>query len=414
VHERQDDRVPIKNTAPPRAAQPPQWKVATVRRPALLAETDGAERARLLIDLQRRAGNAAVQRLVAREPRVSVQRCGGVVHDGCPCAQGFPEERTGGPPTAATLTIQRFQDGTPDDPSPDLPPGSQYHGMDPELRATLSRTLLAKTYWQWRNDKPTNLGAALDLMGVGNINTLVQLKHRLFHRGLWGNIQTIKNVWTTSSLGIEYNGPSMQGAIQGDEGFCKDTAIGESYHKGSCWREVVQANTPGLHFCTPNEIHIDPHQTSVGHLPGIGVGGGGVEFGWVCRYSLIALISHMTDVEGGASVNVFHRYHQIGDDKDVPRRSIGPQRRRIGRLAAAHPEVESHLPTLDALEARRVALDPTLRQWALQGVEGGDAGPQIRRVLDEMDAIEAEIGRVADALDEVESPTVEHTGPMDF
>jgi hypothetical protein len=387
-------------------------KVATACQAASLTETDAAERARMLIDLQRRAGNAAVQRLLARQPVVLVQRCGGVVHDGCACSQRSPESKTGGPPAVTTLTIQRFEDGTQDNPSPDLPPGSQYHAMDPELRAMLSRTLVAKTYWLWRDNKPTNLGAALDAMGVGNLNTLVQLKHRLFHRGLWGHIQTIRNVWTTSSLGIDYNGPSMQGAIQSDEGFCKDTAIGESYHKGSCWREVVPANTPGLHFCTPDEIHIDPHQTSVGHLPGVGVGGGGVEFGWVCRYSLTALISHMADVEGGASVNVFHRYHQIGDDNKVPRRSIGPQRRRIGRLAAAHPEVRSHLSTLDTLEARRVALDPTLRQWALRGLEGGDAGPQIRRVLDEMDAIEAEIGRVAGALDEV--ALAEQPNPTNF
>lgn len=99
--------------------------------------------------------------------------------------------------------------------------------MEETLRAVLGRTLTAKTFWLWVNGKPTNLGAALDMLGPADLNTLVQLHRRLTTAGLWGNITTIKTVWTPSSLGITYNGTSMQSVLDNPDrnDFCKDTTV---------------------------------------------------------------------------------------------------------------------------------------------------------------------------------------------
>jgi hypothetical protein len=364
------------------------------------------------LSLQRLAGNAAVGALLggtaARPASPPVQRCG-PLHPDCGCAEE--------PATAlalAPLTVSRqpdspaggFQDGTPDNPTPELPPGSQYAGLDPELRATLGRTLTAKVYGPWVAAKPTNLGDALDHMGVENINTLLQLKNRMFPKGLWTRVETIKNVWTTSSLGIDYNGPSMQAELDAEgSGFCKDTTIGEAYHSGECWREIVDANAPGLHFCTPDSIHIDPHQTSTGTQGGIQFGGGSfirLRDNY-CSYSMIAFVSHMMDVEGGRSVNIFHRYAKI-------RERIGAAKTKAQRLQATAPEAGGHVSTLDSLEQRRLALDPILRGWAVQGFQGGDAGDQVRDVDTRMDGIEADLDRVEQALTDIETQHAEPDG----
>jgi hypothetical protein len=356
-----------------------------------------------VLKLQRLAGNAAVGALLGGAAALPVQRCGPLNPD-CGCA----EEHDAPPP----LTVSRqpadpgsgFQDGTPDNPTPELPPGSQYAGLDPELRATLGRTLTAKAYGPWVAARPTNLGDALDHMGVENINTLVQLKTRMFSKGLWAKVQTIKNVWTTSSLGIDYEGPSMAAELDAENsGFCKDTSIGEAYHSGECWREIVEANTPGLHFCTPNSIHIDPHQTSTGTQGGIQFGGGSFISlrDNYCSYSMLAFISHMMDVEGGRSVNIFHRYAKI-------RERIAAAKTKAEQLQPTAPEAGAQLPTLQSLEQRRLELDPVLRSWAVQGFQGGDAGDQVRDVDTKMDAIEADLDKVEAALTDI---TARHTEP---
>jgi hypothetical protein len=383
--------------------RPAPWPVGAVA-------TAGAATAGQVLALQRLAGNAAVHRLLGGLAPPTVQRCGGDVHEGCGCAEDPA-------PAPAPLTVSRqgegaqqgFQDGTPDNPNPALPPGSRYERMDPEVRAMLARTLTARSYGPWAADKPTNLGAALDMMGVENINTLVQLKYRMFPKGLWSSINTIRNVWTTSSLGIDYNGADMQGAIDSDGTFCKDTSIGQAYHSGQCWREIVQANTPGLHYCVPNSIHIDPHQTSTGTQGGVQLGGGS----WVryrsnfCSYSLIAFVSHMADVEGGRSVNVFHRYAKV-------RERIRTERARASRLRDSDPAAPGHVDALQALEQRRLALDPRLRDWAIEGFEGGDAGDQVRAVDRELGALESELDREAAALDDIEARQAPPPSADDF
>ena len=247
----------------------------------------------------------------------------------------------------------------------------------------LGRTLKAKTFWRFAGGQPTNLEKAIDLLPVADIDTLVQLKTRMSAYGLWSYVETIKGLWSTSSLGIEYNGPTMQNAIDGSKNFCKDTMVGESYHGGaSCWREVVAANTPGLHFCAPNSIHIDPHQTSVGKGWGIEVGGGKIGTrNDVCSYSLLAFISHMADVEGGRTVNMFERYDKL-----------------VERIKVLRPKAEQHdaanLPPgrlaarVNDLDQRAQVIRPVLQAWAAQGFEGGDAGAQVKSTDATMDEIE--------------------------
>jgi hypothetical protein len=341
----------------------------------------------LLLRLQRSVGNAAVSNLVRSTRRSTpLQRgCGAE----CTCetcqSSAAAKERVmaqAALPSGGSPSLQgEFVDGTADAPSDQLPPGSAYASMDADLLAMLGRTLKAKSFWRWANARPTNLGAALDLLGPADLDTLVQLKGRLMARGLWANIETIRNLWSTSSLGVDYNGPSMQSAVDASDQFCKDTMVGESYHDGSCWREVVQANTPGLHFCTPNSVHIDPHQTSVGRHWGIDVGGDSIigSRSNVCSYSLVAFISHMTDVEGGRAVNMFERFEAL---------SARIARLKDGAAKRSDPVAIGAVSRLNDYDQKAQALAPVLRGWAVQGFEGGDAGPQVQRTDQEMDTIE--------------------------
>lgn len=66
---------------------------------------------------------------------------------------------------------------------------------------------------------------------------------------------------------------------------------------------------------------------------------------------------------------------------------------------------------MEALEQRRLVLDPTLRGWAVQGFEGGDAGAEAARVGKEMSDIEAECQRVTTELEGVEASAIEHGQP---
>ncbi len=339
-----------------------------------------------ILSLQRLAGNQAVQRMINRPPTRLIQRCGGEVHEGCACAdEPAPVSRT--PDTATTTApIRRFTDGTADAPSPDLPDGSPYAGMPAPLLDMLRRTLTGKTCAYWAGQKPTNLGAAIGLLSSADINTLMQLHKRLTGVGLWSFIGTMTEVWSTSSLGIHFN---ETGSIQGglpEKSFCKDTAVGELYHSGrSCWREMVDPGTPGLHVCVPGEVHIDPHQTVSGKIPGVGFGGPSwVSFGSVCWYSLLTLVDHMKDVEGGRAVNVFTRRGQdYGRIKDI--------RPRIDGLVKEHPDLAGQKAALDALDARLDAVGKTMEPWAIRGFEGTDGSAEAKGVLDELTAIESGI-----------------------
>jgi len=328
-------------------------------------------------------GQGATQ---ARDPGASVQRCGGEVHAGCSCADEAqdaseaPVQRldTAEAQRLDTAAVQRFTDGTPEAPSADLPDGSPYAGLPPELLAMLGRTVVAKTYWKFVNNRATNLGMALDGEDPANINTLVQLCTELVRVGLWSHVQTMKTVWSGSSLGIDYNGSDMGADADRNPSFCKDTAVGEIMHSGaSCWREMVTPGTPGLHVCMPGSVHIDPHQTvETEQGTGWSFGGDwGIELMPRCKYAALSWFGHMADVVGGRSVNVFTR---ANDDR---------QKIRDARVGLGHDA--AHLSQLDALDARLDALEPILRRWSISGLEGTDApAGELTRVQDELAAIE--------------------------
>jgi hypothetical protein len=104
----------------------------------------------------------------------------------------------------------------------------------------------------------------------------------------------------------------------------------------------------------------------------------------MCVYSLIALVGHMQDVVGERPVNVFERYS--GDQKKV-----AGLRERVGQLEQKHEDTGA---TLDTLDARLTPIEPVLRRWAIQGLEGGDGTAEAAQTLDQLAAIEREIDRV--------------------
>ncbi len=386
----------------------PQVVEAPQARPERAPAGTGAEQVRVaagvpaaVLRLQRQIGNArtaAVLRRASPPPArdavpASVQRCGGEVHEGCACA----EEAAATVQTTREAPVQRFTDGTPEAPSPDLPDGSPYATMSADLRATLGRTLTAKTFWRWSNGRPTNLGAALDMLGGPDINTLVQLYNRMSGAGLWSKIVTITNLWSTSSLGIDFNEDgSMQTAVEAGN-FCKDSSIGQIYHSGKeCWREMVPSGTPGLHACFPGSIHIDPHQTVSGRAPGLVVWGPiPVGIRMMCFYDLLSLVDHMSDVEGGRPVNIFTRESGL-------RARIQPTADRIAAKIGAHPELSTHQAAVAGLPARLDAIEPILRRWSIQGLEGGDGTPEVARVTAEVQAVEDALNAANTAVDNAE------------
>jgi hypothetical protein len=353
--------------APVGSGRPPQLDLDALDVPGLLA-------------LQRYAGNQAVGLLV--------QRCGATPHDGCPCTEEPGEQARAQRIADGSPVVQRFTDGTVDNPSAELPQDSPYAGMDGDLLAMLGRTLVGKTFWRWTG-KAKNLGEAMGLLGADDINTLVQLCQRLKGAGLFGSIQTISGLWSTSSLGITFSPEAAISPAALGPNFCKDSSLGQSYHSGKeCWREKVEPGTPGLHVCLPGEVHIDPHQdvsSVLPEAPGIQFGGGSlVSFPTLCVYSLIALVGHMQDVVGERPVNVFERYS--GDQKKV-----AGLRDRLGKLELKHEDAAA---TLDALDARLGPIEAVLRRWAIQGLEGGDGTAEASLTLDQLSAIEREIDGV--------------------
>ena len=360
---------------------------------------------RSIVALQGLQGNAVVSRTLSRPyARAPIQRCGGEVHEGCSCADDAARHQDDDHEPSAPVaqrslsrTIQRFTDGTPEAPSPDLPDGSPYASLPAPLLDMLRRTLAAKSFWRWANGKPTNLGKALDLLGPADINTLVQLQKRLSGAGLWGFIGTMKTVWSTSSLGINFDETgSIQGGIAKDK-FCKDSSIGQSYHSGKqCWREMVDPGTPGLHVCLPGEVHIDPHQTVSGSARGIQFGGGSwISFPSLCFYDLLSLAGHMMDVEGGRAVNVFTR-------RDHAYQTIDKLRKRIEPLKARNPSLTSQLASLDALSGRLDTQSAIMRGWAIRGFEGDDGSAEAKAVVAEIVAVEEAFKPIEAALVEPE------------
>jgi hypothetical protein len=49
-----------------------------------------------VLAMQRMAGNRAVAGLMLADPTLTLQRCGGETHAGCPCAEGGAEQATDG------------------------------------------------------------------------------------------------------------------------------------------------------------------------------------------------------------------------------------------------------------------------------------------------------------------------------
>jgi len=163
---------------------------------------------------------------------------------------------------------------------------------------------------------------------------------------------------------------------------------------------MVPSGTQGLHVCGEGSVHIDPHQT-VESEKGTGWSFGGdwgIQLTERCKYSFLAWIGHMKDVEGGRDVNVFTRFEHLRTSAKEGR--ITQVRARVNDLGGSHADFkEKALPRLTALDTRLAALQPTLRGWAIKGLEGGDGTADVPRVLDELAAVEKDLDGISNEVD---------------
>lgn len=110
-----------------------------------------------VLALQSAAGNRATSQLLSLQP------CG---PRACDCSA---EERARYDAENASMeTVQR--DGPAADPA-DIPAGSQYAALEPDMKALLQRTFTAHAYPPFNTHR--TLVSALDSMGAENINILV-------------------------------------------------------------------------------------------------------------------------------------------------------------------------------------------------------------------------------------------------
>jgi hypothetical protein len=180
-----------------------------------------------------------------------------------------------------------------------LKPGSRYAGLPADLVAFLGRTLDAGTYWNWTSVPAGDLDAAIDRLQPPEIDALRQVHSRLSALGWWGNLTTMKTVWATTSLGMDYNSStSLSSLADASTAFCIDTALGGIMHRPhTCWREMVPPGTPGLHMCGSDSVHVDTHQVSGTSIRGLSVGPGGLGVeDRVCWYISPSLLDHWRDV----------------------------------------------------------------------------------------------------------------------
>jgi hypothetical protein len=144
--------------------------------------------------------------------------------------------------------------------------------------------------------RPANLWDALKAMG-GATAVIKQIYDRWSASGIpWSHAHSIRNSWSGSSTGFNFNSSTVTGlraALEKSTKFCKDKNGGDLYHDfvegtAPCWRECVTANTPGLHFCIGGSVptvHIDDHQC--------------VEYredDGTCNYDLTAVKKHWQDL----------------------------------------------------------------------------------------------------------------------
>jgi len=364
--------------------------------------------AQLLLQLQHTYGNAAVgglfgARTATVQPApVTVQRCGGEVHDGCSCAHGGPPAVTvdPGPSVDGTgATVQR--DGP--DPAADktaIPPDSPYAATPAGLMNIFKESYRNNTML-FQHGPDDTLVQVLDRIGMSAISIASEIYERMNARGIWSHVKDITWIWLTTSRGLTFNttGSGLRAAVNGHANFCKEFVVASMAYHGSTemWRELVETGTPGLHIGAaeePASVHIDMHQVGV---PLFGTG--------YCDYDPVALLSHWGDLqENGAT---------IFSKADGVRRHAATVKERIDHILATQPEhsgdVIGPADRRDRAQARLDAILPRLRMLATAGMEGEQ---QATTEYDaELTAIDAELTGVEADLAVATAPAGTGTQP---
>lgn len=343
-------------------------------------------------------GTRSGRRLLAHELTHVVQQT-----DSPAIAQREPDPQTSQTPAPASATPPAL-DTT-------LSPGSPYAGLPPELLDTLRTSFVERTDANKNLDNAfwagptTSFEEALNRISTLDIATLVEVYQRAKAVGIWTYIHSIRNVWTGTSRGFEFNSPfvnELSAALQQSEHFCKDTMIGEALHAGSCWRETVDG-TPGLHVCLGSGvpgIHIDMHQTILGTITGVNPLGLNpfndtpLLMSRTCLYDPLAVLQHWNDLSGSGDDSIFTR---IGRERST----INSLRSEYNRNA---PDDQSqYLPEipgdLTVAEHKLDALEPVLRRFAVEGFKGeqdASAAPDVTETFRQVDETIANVRRLLD------------------
>ncbi len=340
-------------------------------------------------------GTQSGRRLLAHELTHVVQQS-----DSPTVVQRQPDPQT--PPTTQA---------TPPAVDTTLSPGSPYAGLPPELLDTLRISFVERTDANRNLDNAfwagptTSFEEALNRIATLDIATLVEVYQRAKAAGIWTYIHSIRNIWSGTSRGFEFNSPfvnELSAALQQSEHFCKDTMIGEALHAGSCWRETVDG-TPGLHVCLSSGvpgIHIDMHQTILGTITGVNPLGLNpfnnepLLMPRTCFYDPRSVLEHWNDLSGSGDESIFAR--------------IGRERATINNLRSEYsrnaPDGQSqYLPEipgdLNAAERKLDTLEPVLRRFAVEGFKGeqdASAAPDVTETFRQVDETIQNVRRLLD------------------
>ncbi len=358
--------------------------------PALLPRMDFGARSRFLPVLQRAVGNAAVvaahrrTHRSARSEGATVQRCGPIPPEVCPCHDGDDAEESvdahaHGGPVAGNGSLQR-QD-TPPERKPEDLTGTPFEKLDPTLKSKLAD----KGIYDWKG-KPT-LAEALGEMGNSDLAALSRVAAMISSTApfLWDYVAGIGGSWVTDNFGVgikwKDNG-TLGEKLKASGAFCKDNPVTARYYHGSTnsYRQVPGSpGSPSLHVTidgSKTDVHIDAHQPIEGK-----------DFFGGCDLDLSAWWDHAGEVvsgKGGARATALGRY--------------GVARGGINDLRAA--ATDGQKIRLDEANEKMNSIQFTVQKYAaMGGMVGNDfegdramlADKATMGVLEEVEATVAQI-----------------------
>jgi hypothetical protein len=314
---------------------------------------------------------------------LSVQRCGGEVHAGCPCG----ETDDGSP-----AMIQRDVSANPADLA-----GSVFEKLDDKLKVKLAD----KNVFPW--SKPT-LAASLNELPNAVIAIMSRIGAMVSKTApfLWDFVAKIEpGGWITDNFGMPFtwtDGAALGAKLAAEPTFCKDNpASAWWYHNTtSAYRQI--AGTPGgaaLHVITAGktEVHIDVHQPVKGK-----------DKSWLsagqCEYDLSAWWDHAGDVTAGktgARATPIGRYGTVRGGIDHARK-------------APYYREDKDEPQLTEAENRIKAVSMRVQKYAAMGAMVGNEWAGDQEMLKDPEAMSA-LEHGEEVLRSVELAQVDRRSP---